>query len=75
MILAGPKGYCVGNLHIPGYEQPWEDKKFVYPDNLASPLRIIIEASNGASAYGNEFGEVTNRPCSPAYTLNTAMCD
>ena len=28
-----------------------------YPDNLASPLQIIIDASNGASDYGNKFGE------------------
>ena len=27
------------------------------PDNFASPLRIEIEASNGASDYGNKFGE------------------
>lgn len=28
-----------------------------YPKNFASPLDIIIEASNGASDYGNKFGE------------------
>lgn len=26
-------------------------------DNLASPLQILIDASNGASDYGNKFGE------------------
>lgn len=36
---------------------PWEDKDFEYPSNFASPLQIIIEASNGASDYGNKFGE------------------
>ena len=30
---------------------------FSYPSNLASPLTIEIEASNGASDYGNKFGE------------------
>jgi len=30
---------------------------FRYPTNLASPLEIEIEASNGASDYGNKFGE------------------
>merc|ERR1719424_1688650 len=25
-ILAGVAGYAVGNLHIPGYELPWEEK-------------------------------------------------
>ncbi|MEE4274074.1 MAG: phosphoribosylformylglycinamidine synthase [Thermoanaerobaculales bacterium] len=54
---AGTAAYCVGNLQIPGYEQPWENPDFAYPDNLASPLEIEIEASNGASDYGNKFGE------------------
>jgi hypothetical protein len=29
----------------------------VYPDNLAPPQQILIDASNGASDYGNKFGE------------------
>lgn len=57
LVIAGTAAYCVGNLHIPGYELPWEDKSFSYPSNLASPLTIEIEASNGASDYGNKFGE------------------
>lgn len=36
---------------------PWEEKDAIYPSNMASPLEIIIEASNGASDYGNKFGE------------------
>src|SRR5208283_5191728 len=36
---------------------PWEQDSFVYPANLASPLQIEIEASNGVSSYGNKFGE------------------
>ncbi|MGB5999821.1 MAG: phosphoribosylformylglycinamidine synthase, partial [Thermoanaerobaculia bacterium] len=44
-------------LHIPGYQQPWEDPAFAYPANLAPPLAIEIEASDGASDYGNKFGE------------------
>lgn len=36
---------------------PWEEKDKIYPNNMASPLEIIIEASNGASDYGNKFGE------------------
>ncbi len=54
---AGTTGYCVGNLQVPDDPQPWEDPGFAYPDNLASPLEIEIEASNGASDYGNKFGE------------------
>ncbi|CAB9502936.1 Probable phosphoribosylformylglycinamidine synthase, chloroplastic/mitochondrial [Seminavis robusta] len=55
--VAGISSYCVGNLQIPGYELPWEDKTFTYPSNLASPLNIEIHASDGASDYGNKFGE------------------
>jgi phosphoribosylformylglycinamidine synthase len=55
--VAGIVAYCVGNLQIPGYDLPWEDKSFLYPSNLASPLAIGIEASNGASDYGNKYGE------------------
>ena len=57
LVVAGTAAYCVGNLRIPGYELPWEDSDFRYPDNLASPLQIEIEASDGASDYGNKFGE------------------
>jgi len=57
LVVAGTGAYCVGNLRIPGYEQPWEDPSFVNPSNLAEPLSIEIEASNGASDYGNKFGE------------------
>jgi len=57
LVIAGTAGYCVGNLQIPGYILPWEDLNFIYPKNTAAPLKIIIEASNGASDYGNKFGE------------------
>jgi phosphoribosylformylglycinamidine synthase len=56
LVIAGTAAYCVGNLLIQGYELPWETE-FVYPGNLASPLEIEIQASNGASDYGNKFGE------------------
>ncbi|XP_012220316.2 phosphoribosylformylglycinamidine synthase-like [Linepithema humile] len=55
--IAGTAGYSVGNLHIPDYDLLWEEKDAIYPNNMASPLEIIIEASNGASDYGNKFGE------------------
>ena len=57
LVVAGTAAYCVGNLYIPGYDLPWENPAFQYPDNLATPLQIAIEASNGASDYGNKFGE------------------
>lgn len=55
-VVAGTAGYCVANLHIPGYELPWEEN-YACPSNLATALEIEIEASNGASDYGNKFGE------------------
>ncbi|HYA89103.1 MAG TPA: phosphoribosylformylglycinamidine synthase [Nitrospirota bacterium] len=57
LVIAGTAAYCVGNLCIPGYELPWEDASYAYPNNLAAPLQIEVEASNGASDYGNKFGE------------------
>ncbi|ETM98442.1 hypothetical protein PPTG_24617 [Phytophthora nicotianae INRA-310] len=49
--------YSVGNLNLEGYKLPWEDEKLEYPSNLAHPRDILIQASNGASDYGNKFGE------------------
>lgn len=57
LVSAASAGYSVGNLQIPGYSLPWEDPAFRYPSRLASPLTIAVQASNGASDYGNKFGE------------------
>lgn len=54
--IAGTVGYCVGMLNIPGYQLPYEHQ-LDYPPSFAKPLKILIEASNGASDYGNKFGE------------------
>lgn len=55
-VMAGTAGYCVANLHIPDYPLDWENS-YACPDSLAPALEIEIEASNGASDYGNKFGE------------------
>ncbi|MGO9974863.1 MAG: phosphoribosylformylglycinamidine synthase [Solirubrobacteraceae bacterium] len=57
LVVASAAAYCTANLHVPDYEQPWEQDGRRHPENLASPLEILIEASNGASDYGNRFGE------------------
>ena len=57
LVQAATAGYCVGNLRIEGHELPHEAPEFAYPGNLAPPLQILIDASNGASDYGNKFGE------------------
>ncbi|KAL5799940.1 hypothetical protein ACOSQ3_033037 [Xanthoceras sorbifolium] len=68
-VVASTAGYCVGNLNIEGSYAPWEDPSFTYPSNLASPLQILIDASNGASDYGNKFGE----PLIQGYTRTFGM--
>ncbi|XP_030241887.1 phosphoribosylformylglycinamidine synthase isoform X2 [Drosophila navojoa] len=55
--IAGTAGYCVGALHIPGYSLPYEPVGLKYPGSFAPPLQVLIEASDGASDYGNKFGE------------------
>ena len=57
LVIAGTAGYCVGNLNINGFAIPGEDPSFAYPSNLATPVQILIGESNGASDYGNKFGE------------------
>lgn len=68
-VVAATAGYCVGNLNIEGSYAPWEDPSFTYPSNLASPLQILIDSSNGASDYGNKFGE----PLIQGYTRTFGM--
>ncbi|XP_024023484.1 probable phosphoribosylformylglycinamidine synthase, chloroplastic/mitochondrial [Morus notabilis] len=68
-VIASTAGYCVGNLNMEGSYTPWEDPSFTYPSNLASPLQILIDSSNGASDYGNKFGE----PLIQGYTRTFGM--
>lgn len=42
---------------LTGYKLPYETVNLEYPPSFASPLKVIIDASNGASDYGNKFGE------------------
>ena len=72
LMLAGTAGYAVGNLQLPGADHPWEDPTFRYPANLAPPLAIEIAASNGASDYGNKFGEPVVAGFTRAVGLRTA---
>jgi len=57
LVVAATAGYGVGNLNLPDFPIPGEDPGFAYPRNLARPDRVLIEESNGASDYGNKFGE------------------
>lgn len=40
-----------------GFALPWEEGGWEYPSSFAPPLQVAIEASDGASDYGNKFGE------------------
>lgn len=70
--IAGTAGYCVGALHIPGYRQPYEPVGLKYPGSFAPPLQVLIEASDGASDYGNKFGEPLINGFTISYGLHNA---
>ena len=46
--VASIAGYCIGSLNKNNLE---------YPKTMRNPIDILIEGSNGASDYGNKFGE------------------
>ena len=56
LVQVSGAAYCVGNLHLAD-EHVWEADGYTAPAGLAAPLDILIQASNGASDYGNCFGE------------------
>ncbi|HDQ23098.1 MAG TPA: phosphoribosylformylglycinamidine synthase [Candidatus Uhrbacteria bacterium] len=57
LMIAGTVGFCVGGLWISGYDLPWEDKSLGLVPNLATPLQILLQESNGGFDYGNKIGE------------------
>ena len=56
-LIAATAGYCVGNLFPYSNEYSWEDSIDASKDYYNTPLQILINASNGASDYGNKIGE------------------
>ena len=55
---------AVTSLHfISGIDLPWEDRNFQSPDDFARPLDVIIQGSDGASDYGNKYGESEVTAC------------
>lgn len=53
---AGLTGFAVSNLHLPGFEQPWEEGTESHPQRMASALSIMMEGPLGSAAFNNEFG-------------------
>ena len=54
-VVSGIAGYSVGNLYLDGYVLPWENTKS--DDSYVPAIKILVNASDGASDYGNKFGE------------------
>ncbi|MBA4176072.1 MAG: phosphoribosylformylglycinamidine synthase [Leptothrix sp. (in: Bacteria)] len=53
---AGVTGFSVGNLYLPGTDEPWERDAFGRPGHIASALQIMTEGPLGGAAFNNEFG-------------------
>jgi len=53
---AGLAGFSVGNLHLPGTNEPWERSPIGKPEHIASALQIMIDGPLGGAAFNNEFG-------------------
>jgi len=69
---AGLTGFSVSDLHIPDFEQPWE-QDHGRPGRIASALDIMLEGPIGAASFNNEFG----RPALNGYfrTLEVEVAD
>ncbi|GHC23131.1 phosphoribosylformylglycinamidine synthase [Aidingimonas halophila] len=53
---AGLTGFCVSNLRIPDYVQPWEAFDYGKPERIQSALDIMLEGPIGGASFNNEFG-------------------
>eukprot|EP00171_Calliarthron_tuberculosum_P013870 IDg13870t1 len=68
LVGAATAGYAVGALQVPGVR---DGTAMRYPNALASPLQVLLEASDGASDYGNKFGEPLIAGFARAYGMRT----
>lgn len=57
LVAAAMAAFAGGNLNLPGYDLPWEDKSFYYDQRFESPLSFFTKATNGCFGDANEFGE------------------
>ena len=53
---AGITGFSVSHLHLPGTNEPWEQRPIGKPEHIASALQIMTEGPLGGAAFNNEFG-------------------
>ena len=55
--LAGTAVYMTAYSRLQGESQPWEQAMPARPWLYQTPMDILIKASNGASDFGNKFGQ------------------
>ena len=55
--LAGTAVYMTSYSRLQGESQPWEQAMPARPWLYQTPMDILIKASNGASDFGNKFGQ------------------
>ncbi|MEY2693480.1 MAG: hypothetical protein RIT03_1872 [Bacteroidota bacterium] len=55
--LAGTAVYMTAYSRLQGENQPWEQAMPARPWLYQTPMDILIKASNGASDFGNKFGQ------------------
>ena len=56
-LIAGTAGYNVGQLFPTDSDYSWDNENFYTKECLNSPIKILVEGSNGVSDYGNKIGE------------------
>jgi phosphoribosylformylglycinamidine synthase len=57
IVLSSLAGYCVGDIYPQLNNKLTKEMRSELYLDYKTPLEILIEASNGASDYGNKFGE------------------
>ena len=68
---ASPASPC-RNLHLPGTDEPWEQRSYGKPEHIASPLQIMTEGPLGGAAFNNEFGRPNLRRLLPRLRADTS---
>ena len=51
-------GFCVSNLNLPNFKQPFEGES-IYPSDWPTALEIIMQGPNGSAMFANQVGQPT----------------
>jgi phosphoribosylformylglycinamidine synthase len=57
--IAAMVGFCVSHLRMERFIRPWEESLADFPQHIASPFRIALQAPIGAAQFNNAFGRPT----------------